>query len=241
MEKRAASSCIIGMLFIYYTDAAVASEGLAVYSDTCKYSEWFPDVSYEQIRTWALALGGFAAVVTLFMTWLNVRASTRQQRASVLFDLDVRWEGQGLKVPKKDAYGMLTAAMENAESLYETEEFEREVSQRLKKDLNEIYIHNREKHDGLMDILSFLETIGHATRNGYIPLQDVVSLFGGAILSTRLLFKAHIDEMQAQDKNAYANTTWLFQETQKIVNRQTFTPRLKRRIFRFFRLHQAFS
>jgi hypothetical protein len=175
------------------------------------------------------------AIVALIAAWRQLKtmqADSQTQieiaknqelatRASVLLHLDERFGTQAMvdarnemaalmvRVNKKadEEKGFLAPEARRKESDYYPEELERMRNASA-----------TEPYGRLMVALSFFETVGYVTSSQYIPLDDVLKLFGPTIDEAGIAFEAHIKKLRSdvyKNKPLYNNFLWLIEESKK--------------------------
>lgn len=143
-------------------------------------------------------------------------------RASVLLNLDERFGSQSML----DARNEMASLIARVNSMADQKWPALAIRERRKKGVDLFpdeleKMRNATPPDGygrLMVALSFFETVGYVTNSDYIPLDDVIKLFGPAIESAGLAFEAHLIRLRDdvyQNDDLYKNFLWLIKESEK--------------------------
>jgi endonuclease YncB( thermonuclease family) len=171
--------------------------------------------AYEKSIYIAYLWAGVAIVVVgllaFLATWFQVRLSRLQTRASLLFDIDKRWEGSDLEGPRRTIVEVMkTASHKVAQQPLDTR---REAyNQAYADEMTKLSRQDENKYFAALRVYGFFETVGYAARKGYLDPNDITSLFGPSLRETAPPFRHHIDEMRTQfaDDSLYEHTLWLF-------------------------------
>lgn len=163
---------------------------------------------------WAGVALGVVGLPALIITWLQVRMSRLQTRASLLFDIDKRWEGQELEAPRRTAFEMLERAQARAEGAEHADiaALEDAYSRAYAEEMKRLAGSDETKYFAALKVYGFFETVGYAARKGYLDPDDIASLFRTSIRQIAAPFRCHINDMRAdfQDDTLYEHTLWLF-------------------------------
>ena len=181
-----------------------------------------PDV-WNAIGTWVLAL---IAIPTLGYAAHQIHLTRQQNRADILMTLENRWNSPKLVVARKKIRAFINE-IDNKAKAEKTGQRAAEVME-YSEDLfaqkidEESQIQNSDKYDAILEILDFTETAGYIARKNYIPKEDVIMLFGGALLSFRRAMRQHIlkvQEIPGTTGRAWTYSLWLFYEVHKVAER----------------------
>jgi hypothetical protein len=149
-------------------------------------------------------------------------------RASVLLSLDERFGTQSMIDARKEMENLMAKVNKAADEQWSSIA----LKDRRKKSLDTLYpqeletmrrVVPAEAYGRLMVAISFFETVGFVTRYEYVPLRDVLELFGPAIEHAGQMFKAHLKKLrddEYQSTSMYDNFFWLITqiETAKEVS-----------------------
>jgi len=163
----------------------------------------------------ATAMVAMVSVLALWCAWFQLRGIGTQTRANVLLELDQRWESREMLAVRRELNDFLDRArgMVHAGSptLPEIVAAELERMRTTPAD--------RTTYLKLLRICGFFETVGYATRAGYIRATDVSNLLGGSIRDTGATFVTHITHVQRvyNTPRLYEHYVWLTD----VVRRET--------------------
>jgi hypothetical protein len=155
----------------------------------------------------------------------NTQISIAQQqeraiRASILLALDERWGSQTILEARTEMSHLIQQINKTADeqwgSLITTERRKRVLDSypielekmRLAKPPTQYY--------KLLNACSFFETVGYVTFCTYVPLTDILRMFGPAIKDAGLIFEQHLRKLRQDsgDDNLYDNFLWLINSAQ---------------------------
>ena len=175
---------------------------------------------------WAIDAGSIVAALialgALWLAWMRLSAMLLQVRANTLLALDHRWESEHLLSIKADVQQMIDQVKQDTEAKYS----HLSVGGKLKKSaetyamkLQMMRTNDPTRYMRFFEICGFFETMGYVAKGEYIPVEDVVNLFGGSILKMGIVFKPHIDKLlgeEGADLRMYECFLWLLGETKRI-------------------------
>jgi hypothetical protein len=173
------------------------------------------------------------AVVALVAAWRQVKtmqsdsqtqiAIARQQelatRASVLLNLDERFGSQVMQDARSEMGSLIDRVIQKADQTWPA----LAIKVRRSKGID-FYPDELEKmrqatppdpYIRLMKALAFFETVGYVTSSDYVPIEDILKLFGPAIKEASVVFEAHITKLRDvyQDSDLYNNFVWLINKS----------------------------
>ena len=158
-------------------------------------------------------------------TQINIaKGQERATRASVLLSLDERFGSQPMVDGRAEIAGVIDRVNKRADELYPG--YERKEKRKRAIDL---YPDELEKmrtaaspdpYFRLMRTCAFFETVGYVTYSKYVPLDDVLKLFGPSIADAGIVFGVHIKKLrEEQNEDLYDNFLWLIEESNKDIRK----------------------
>ena len=175
------------------------------------------------------------AIVALVAAWVQLQTMqmdsktqigiARQQelatRASVLLSLDERFATSAMLEARNEMGALITRINQEADKKWSS----LDIKERRAKS-SELYpialeelrtAPSTEAYGRLMVALSFFETVGYVTYSKYIPIGDVIKLFGPTIRDAGVAFEAHIRKLREvyNNEQLYDNFSWLIKESRK--------------------------
>ena len=180
-----------------------------------------------EITAWAATIVlAVTAALGLGYTARLLYLADLQRRASVLLDLDNRWDSSGMIAARLEMVKLMAEIDAEAER-----DFEHLTPAEIKERSRDMFAQRLADMDRkgdatyptLTNMLSFFETVGYVAKRGYLPTRDVIDLFGSAILSTDRVFGRHIAKRQALPATTgrvYEYTVWLIGEMKKTFDRR---------------------
>jgi hypothetical protein len=166
-----------------------------------------------QIDLTNIVLAG-VAIVALWAAWRQLHLTQLATRASVLLSLDERFGTQAMLDARNEMMSLLTRVYKITEEQWgglSTDARNEKGRDLYPVELEKMRKESSESYSRLMVALSFFETVGYVTYSGYIPLNDVIKLFGPAVKEAGMVFEAHVKKLQDvyQNKDLYNNFLWL--------------------------------
>lgn len=153
---------------------------------------------------WSPLLVLTAAGIGFYFTRQQIRISRQQQTASILLDLDRRWESAELAKSRREiaTFDREVAAKAGVGgSLLADPEFSRQAALLLAA-MPET---DPKRYASIMKICSFFETAGYVAGRNYLSYDDVIGIFGGAIVLADNNLREHIRTLQKEDARLYSN------------------------------------
>lgn len=179
---------------------------------------------------WATIILVFVAVGALVYAAREVGAihtanyqAFLQSRAAVLLNLWHQWDADTFSAITDDFKNFREQTDKDIEREFhhlrpdELREKSEEVFAKIVGDMKK---NDLKKYDRFVRIVSFFETVGHVSKHGYIPKEDVIDLFGGAILGAGRVFYRHIKQIQSTPGTtgrAWEYFIWLVDEARKVA------------------------
>jgi len=179
----------------------------------------------------ALALIALVALVAAWSQLRTMQEDSQTQikiakgqelatRASVLLSLDERFGSQSMLNARGEMAGLMERVNKKADEAFRG----LALRERRKKGLD-FYPEEMEtmrkaaspdSYIRLMNACSFFETAGYVTNSEYVPLKDILKLFGPSIEDAGIIFGAHIKKLrEEQTDDLYENFLWLIEESRK--------------------------
>lgn len=135
---------------------------------------------------------------------VSVRAQMLEARARILLDLDMRWESQSMLATR-------TALLKTVQEVKnEIDTAWAHVSEREKREkrgeayaecLKKLHDTNLEAYGKFMEICGFFETVGYMAKHDYIPTNDIIELYGGALRLAGEIFGIHVRKRREDERD----------------------------------------
>lgn len=120
-------------------------------------------------------------------------------RATFLLELDRRWDGTEMVAARKllsKTLGEAKETVSRANHLANDGERERLVGIEFSRTLAALRSTDTDAYQALMSICGFFETAGLMVKRGYVPADDLISLFGGPLATAGTCYRSHIQDRQ---------------------------------------------
>ena len=157
-------------------------------------------------NSWSSILLAILAPLGLFLTWRQLALSARQARSTILFDLDRRWEGEEMAVPRQEINALIRTVRKK--SLSEGGLPNEPDDKKYARIFHEELIRMRDegvrdeggdegrkslsRYTNILKIAGFFETLGYSSNQEYLPPDDVVDLLGASIFQSWSSLSFHI-------------------------------------------------
>jgi hypothetical protein len=139
----------------------------------------------------------------------QLERSRLESHASLLMQLDERWEGDELETPRNELAIIINEAIAKSTKGEEVPEF-------IKVKLKELETTEIKKYADIMKICGFFETVGLMCRNEYTNKQVIIDLLYGSITYTYIHLGGYILYLkQTRSPTAYDNYAYLANEARR--------------------------
>lgn len=141
-------------------------------------------------------------------------------RAAVLLSLDERFSSESMQEAISEMTLLIDRINKEADRRWaplalkerraKSIELYPEELERMRKDIPS------SAYTKLIRICTFFDTVGYVTYSEYVPLEDILRLFGPAIDDASRIFRAHILKLKDDYNEAmYENFLWLINNSKK--------------------------
>jgi hypothetical protein len=148
--------------------------------------------------------------------------AAHQSKAAFLLELDRRWESREMSMARRHFNELEKAAtdhmtafihMDGHRQKMEREEYYSRTLYTMMNQQTSVYLN-------LMRICGFWETMGYLVKNKYIPIENIVDLFGGGVISFDDAFRVHLTnrgEEKGVPDGFFEHALYLATEVRKLM------------------------
>ncbi len=175
----------------------------------------------------ATDLAGVAALLLALITFIGLLITRRQNRATVLFEMDRRWNcsemleaRQLVRNLRDDLIELVASKHAHLDDAHKADRLSIEFAVALA----EMRKQNRDSYALALRYCGFFETVGLMARRRYISLDDIDDLFHGPIMAIDECFRAHIAQRQSEtgvSPGMFENALYLADLVKKRSTRRT--------------------
>lgn len=193
----------------FWLAAALIIGGLIGANSTV--ANWFPtgwSITLEGADHFSQILLLVVASLALVYAFHQVKAAHAANRqslnigwATLLLELDGRWEGHELRTARVEIQKMvekLTDIVGLNNPRLGDDHKKQMLGEEFTKLLNDLQETDISNYSTIMRVCGFFETVGVMVEKNYIPLNEIDRLFRGPILTIDTCFRPHIEERQKE-------------------------------------------
>lgn len=154
------------------------------------FSHWLGPATDVGATSWLQAFTWVATVVAALIAGMALRRNSLQNRATILFNLYKSWEGLAEQRKKFTAFYELTRRkiMSEHHAKREQDQVE-EMRREFKTKLNSLRAADDPIFTEFVLYICFFEMLGLYTKNGYLPLRDVMQAYEGPLLAVNIAWR----------------------------------------------------
>src|ERR1700722_175719 len=155
----------------------------------------------EYVFWWSQAALFVVLLVGVVIAYFELRTLSRQAKATLLLELDRRFEGPELSAVRRALQGIrdgAVIAVGQAHPAAGDGERATQIRAECLRVITDMRTHPPDNYSQLLSFMGFFETVGLMVRRRYVVIEEIDELFRGPILAIDLHFRDHIAQREQE-------------------------------------------